>query len=423
MASSDSSQWRTRSDWSWWYSWTSWAGKDDEGDDSRWRATDQQAKSYYPTAVQWDPEKRVTQEDLAELRTYMRDSGRRGPAVADTTNTSAVADRTTTKPAARDRKVHFESDMTAVAVTSDAAVSQNESAVANSDAVSPHPSLDARLLPLRSSPAGAVPCWDAAFFKQRRPEVEILSKDMHNWALKNLADQMGDLTQPHDDLIVCAFERYTFNEVIHPHAGTARGAEYHFGPGTFPWTWFDLISSLRDEDIDKVCHSEGPAGVRSRGLVSCRVSVDTTSFDIGSVRKDKLQSQHEGKARRYKSKKPMVVDFVFMREDGVGFALHPKHKDNKIGCKTRGWTSDTDAPIPSKGLYGTDGPGTFKSIMSWNHIEPLRFDMESVKEAQWRQTGKQWRQAQTDPQPAVASPRIGCPQSQPAVASGVQRTK
>ena len=143
-----------------------------------------------------------------------------------------------------------------------------------------------------------------------------------------------------------------------------------------------MIASLRDADIDLLCHGTGDWGsVRSGGLVSCHVSLDPTSVDIGTLRMDLHQSEAENRPRRFNTK-PLVVDFLVTRNVGVAFRLHPNNNDNKIICKVSSAAS-TPAPIPGKGgIYGTDGPGTFKTILIWNQLPHLRFDMAAVKKAQ-----------------------------------------
>ena len=82
------------------------------------------------------------------------------------------------------------------------------------------------------------------------------------------------------------------HEVFHPFRGDKdRGAEFEFHESkTFPWNWRDLVASLRDEDIDLLCHGDlvdpavrsgGPVSTdRSGGLISCRCGFDPYSSDI-----------------------------------------------------------------------------------------------------------------------------------------------
>ena len=74
----------------------------------------------------------------------------------------------------------------------------------------------------------------------------------------------------------------TIPSVVHPHAGTKRGAEYSFNPSEqIEWTWWDLIASLSDKDLAYLLEDKSftpePAvagSVRSCGLVSCVVAYD-----------------------------------------------------------------------------------------------------------------------------------------------------
>ena len=141
-----------------------------------------------------------------------------------------------------------------------------------------------------------------------------------------------------------------------------------------------MIASLRDVDIDLLCHGVGSWGdVRSGGLVSCDVALCPNSFDVAMARMERTKSMFEGRARKYQNK-PLEAGFVVTRDDGVAFYIHPKHGDNKVAC----WlvnTQPSPAPIPASGIYGTDGPGTFKRIQTWDKLTPLRFDMAAVAAA------------------------------------------
>ena len=130
--------------------------------------------------------------------------------------------------------------------------------------------------------------YDAKFFIDHRSEVKTVEKRHHNWALKKIRERFPDTTAVADDLLVDP-GILCFSDVTHPYKGTNLGAKYGFDNSReFEWQWFDLIASLRDEDIERLCHGTGSWGsVRSGGLVSCHVSLDPTSVDIGTCIKVK----------------------------------------------------------------------------------------------------------------------------------------
>jgi len=150
----------------------------------------------------------------------------------------------------------------------------------------------------------------------------------------------------------------------------------------FEWHWEDMISSLRDEDIDFLCHGdprhpEAQPTVRSGGLVSCRAELDQKSFDVAMARMDDKKHAGRPENRTFKDV-PLSLDFVVARTDGVSFRLHPNNNDNKVACKTTDESIAT--PVP-RDIYTTEGQGHFQRCQNWKVLKHLRFNMGAVREA------------------------------------------
>ena len=196
--------------------------------------------------------------------------------------------------------------------------------------------------------------------------------------LQKYREWIKDITELEPDIPMFEIE-VKMSEVIHPHAGV-KGLGVAYIPDEdreFALHWHYMLAPLRDKDIIMLCHGRGVSvprwNVRSGRLVSCHVSMDPISSDIGMAHMDKLRSEHEGAPRSFSNTKPLVVNFLVTRDDGVGFRLHPSHNENKISCKVAKRTSPARIP-QNGGIYFADGPGTFRKILKCSHLEALRFD-------------------------------------------------
>ena len=235
---------------------------------------------------------------------------------------------------------------------------------------------------------------DYAYFQRRREYVVTQTKCHHNWALKNFRQSWHDSGLQGDASLDVEERDYTLKAVEHPWAGHASavadphvGAAFIFHPLLeFRWHWHDLIAWLRDDDIAYMCNDDDgrPAG---HELIGCLLSPETGSLDIGNVRRDGAQAKLEGRSHEYSNRnRPVVLNFVIQRSDGTIFSLHPSHNGNKIPCKRSAVADPAPpaVPTPDGGVYGTDGPGTFRRIKNWNKTADLRFDQQAVRLAQQR---------------------------------------
>ena len=152
------------------------------------------------------------------------------------------------------------------------------------------------------------------------------------------------------------------------------------------------MASLRDEDIEFLCHgslqsavadassdgqaSSGGQSVRSGGLVSCLVGYEPTSKDIKMVTMEKNKAKAEKRAPCYEDW-PCHVDFHFRRDDGVVFTLHPSHTGKNVSVKAV-TPNMVPAPAPKAGMYNTDGPGTFRRVADCNILMDTRLDLAEL---------------------------------------------
>ena len=224
-----------------------------------------------------------------------------------------------------------------------------------------------------------------------------MDKKHHNWALKNLRSQFEQAKLGSHEHLTLDDRPYTFKVINHPNARSAvadpdLGAVFEFGTKEFEWHWHDLVSWLRDGDIGFLLNVGTSAVTRinpavaaaTHELIACDFAPEAGSIDIGNVRRDRAQARDEQRPPEYSSQnRPLVFDFVLTRSDGVCFRLHPSHSNNKVTCKMGQGTGAVCAP-PASGLYGTDGPGTFRRIKDWNKLGDLRFDTAAVRAAEQR---------------------------------------
>ena len=67
-----------------------------------------------------------------------------------------------------------------------------------------------------------------------------------------------------------------------------------------------------------------------------------------------------------------MVDFIFWRNDGGVFSLHPEHNQRKVRLKVPG-RDETECPKINEGMYKSDGPGTFKKLNNWNVLGAVNY--------------------------------------------------
>ena len=129
-----------------------------------------------------------------------------------------------------------------------------------------------------------------------------------------------------------------------------------------------MVAQLNDESMRFVVEGDGAtepgsAGPpnRSRGLVSC------------CIRKGGKYDHKRHHAKQGVQEMMKEWDFVLFRDDGSSLSLHPNFSNTKVAYKA-GYSLLNDHEVPSTGLGGTDGRGTFKRFTTKGVERTLKFD-------------------------------------------------
>ena len=148
-------------------------------------------------------------------------------------------------------------------------------------------------------------------------------------------------------------EPFPVRKVIH---GEREAFEIDWSPtGWTNWSWQQMVSHLTDEFLDWVV--DGPDG-RSGGILGCSINARPGSSDI------KMQNQV-----KHRRQLP-VFDFVIWRADGSHLHMHPGWNSLQIGCHEG---AAPPAQVPAKGVGKSDGPGTFRRVVTEQYPKKLRF--------------------------------------------------
>ena len=151
------------------------------------------------------------------------------------------------------------------------------------------------------------------------------------------------------------------------------GRDYQFSvTALFKWCPRFFIVNLEDTDMSRVVRSKDGC---SRGIVSAAASKIANAPDAGPHYDHKRHHaetcgaaswQFEGKPESDHG----IWDFVFFRDDGTSFWLHPNFTDNKVEC---GKCSDAASVQPPPSGRGGSGKGqVFKSFKNARKVADLK---------------------------------------------------
>ena len=192
----------------------------------------------------------------------------------------------------------------------------------------------------------------------------------HNIALKWFRDssERGGL----DRVTFSNTQPEEVSELVH-----GEGTNYQFNEDVKnPWSWQEMVAQLDDASMRFVVEGCVEKQNRSRGLVSCCIR-QTGKYDHKRHHAD--QGNQERMMKEW--------DFVLVRDDGSCLSLHPNYSNTKMTCKY-GFAEEPDLEVPTTGLGGTDGPGTFKRITNKGVNASLRFDAQKAPLRKGKGKGK-----------------------------------
>ena len=135
-----------------------------------------------------------------------------------------------------------------------------------------------------------------------------------------------------------------------------------------------MIANLEDQHISKVV--QGIDG-RGRGIVSAAASKIANAPDAGShYDHHRHVAEKDGAASWHFQGKPQsdhdLWDFVFERDDGTSFWLHPTWTDNKVQYGECSRSAHRVQPPPSG--RGGSGHGVYKGFKNARKEADLKFD-------------------------------------------------
>ena len=136
-----------------------------------------------------------------------------------------------------------------------------------------------------------------------------------------------------------------------------------------------MIASLYDEHITSVV---GGLDGRGRGIVSAAVSQTANAPDAGPNYDHKREhAERDGTVSWQLQDKPQrdhyIWDFVFTRDDGTRFWLHPNWSDSKVAYGECSRSGDRLEPPPS-GRGGSGHGQVYKMFKNARKYMDVRFD-------------------------------------------------
>ena len=131
-----------------------------------------------------------------------------------------------------------------------------------------------------------------------------------------------------------------------------------------------MIVNLKDDDISSLV--EGISGC-GRGLVSAALSKTANAPDDGPHYDHKRHHAQKHGAASWPQSDHHQWDFVFTRDDGTSFWLHPNFSDNKVESGECSSSGHRVQPPPSG--RGGSGPGqVYKAFKNARKEKDLKFD-------------------------------------------------